>query len=213
MKKMLRVLCALLAALTLFAIPVIGTIIVVIVKKGFPLFEKMQQAIDGLNARVQESTANIRVIKSFVREEHEKSRFYTAVEKLCDVSVKASGLMVTVMPFMQLVMNLTTVAALWIGGGLVQTGELEIGNLMAYNTYIMHILMSMMMMSMTVIMYSRARASSRRLKEVLKEQSTVTDKEDVNYIGYRLRIARTRSTCYNNILQLCSLAGFKWNTG
>ncbi len=167
-----------LATLTLFSVPVIGIIIAVIVMKGFPLFEKMQKAIDGLNSRVQESTQNIRVIKSFVREEHEKTRFYDAAERLCAIAVKASGLMVTVMPFMQLVMNLTTVAALWVGGGLVQTGELEIGNLMAYNTYIMHILMSMMMMSVTIIMYSRARASSRRLKEVLREESTIVDKDD-----------------------------------
>ncbi len=167
-----------LAALTLFSIPVIATIITIIVTKGFPLFEKMQKAIDGLNMRVQESVQNIRVIKSFVREEHEKTRFYDAVEKLCTVSVNASSLMVTVMPLMQLVMNLTTVAALWVGAGLVQEKEIELGNLMAYNTYIMHILMSMMMMSMTIIMYSRARASSRRLKEVLGEESTITEKDD-----------------------------------
>jgi len=167
-----------LAALTLFSIPVIATIITIVVTKGFPLFEKMQKSIDGMNARVQESVTNIRVIKSFVREEHEKKRFYESAEQLCNTAVKASTLMVTVSPFMQLVMNLTMVAALWVGGGLVNKGEIELGNLMAYNTYIMHILMSMMMMSVTVIMYSRARASSRRLKEVLTEQSTITDKED-----------------------------------
>ncbi len=167
-----------LAALTLFAIPVIACIITVIVKKGFPLFEKMQKAIDGLNSRVQESVTNIRVIKSFVREEHEKVHFYDAAEQLCDTAMKASGLLVTVMPLMQLVMNLTTVAALWTGAKMVVSGEIELGNLMAYNTYIMHILMSMMMMSVTIIMYSRARASSRRLKEVLTEQSTITDKEN-----------------------------------
>ena len=167
-----------LAALTLFSVPVIATMITIIVVKGFPLFEKMQQAIDGLNTRVQETVTNIRVIKSFVREEHETSRFYAAVDRLCDISIRASGLMVTTMPLMQLVMNLTTVAAFWMGSSMVASGEIELGNLMAYNTYIMHILMSMMMMSMTIIMYSRARASSRRLKEVLSEQSTVTDKDD-----------------------------------
>ncbi len=167
-----------LAALTLFSIPIIAMVITVIVKKGFPLFEKMQKAIDGLNARVQETTTNIRVIKSFVREKHETKRFHAAADHLCDISVKASGLMVTVMPLMQLVMNLTVVAALWFGAGKVVAGEIEIGNLTAYNEYIRHILMSMMMMSMTIIMYSRARASSRRLKEVLNEQSTITDKDD-----------------------------------
>ncbi len=167
-----------LAALTLFSIPVIATIITIVVTKGFPLFEKMQKSIDGMNSRVQESVTNIRVIKSFVREEHEKKRFYKSAEQLCNTAVKASTLMVTVSPFMQLVMNLTMVAALWMGGHLVSKGEIELGNLMAYNTYIMHILMSMMMMSVTVIMYSRARASSRRLKEVLTEQSTIVDKEN-----------------------------------
>lgn len=167
-----------LAALTVFSVPVIATVISVVVIKGFPRFERMQKAIDGLNTRVQESVTNIRVIKSFVREEHEKTRFRAAAENLCNASIKASGLMVAVMPLMQLVMNLTTVAALWMGAGMVQSGEIQIGNLTAYNTYIMHILMSMMMMSMTIIMYSRARASSRRLKEVLSEESTITDKEN-----------------------------------
>ncbi len=167
-----------LAALTLFSIPVIAVVITVIVTKGFPLFEKMQKAIDGLNTRVQESVTNIRVIKSFVREEHEKTRFAASADHLCEVAVKASGLMVTVMPLMQLVMNLTVVAAIWMGAGMVVDGEIEIGNLTAYNEYIRHILMSMMMMSMTIIMYSRARASSRRLKEVLTEKATVTEKED-----------------------------------
>ena len=167
-----------LAALTLFSVPVIATIITVIVQKGFPLFEKMQVAIDGLNSRVQESVTNIRVIKSFVREDHEKSRFYQAVDRLCDISVRSSSLMVTVMPLMQLCMNLTTVCALWMGSSMVTNGEIELGNLMAYNTYIMHILMSMMMMSMTIIMYSRARASSRRLKEVLTEDSTILEKDN-----------------------------------
>ena len=126
---------------------------------------------------MQESVTNIRVIKSFVREDHEKAKFYDAADRLCDISVKASGLMVTIMPLMQLVMNLTTVGALWLGGNMVQSGEIAIGGLMSYSTYIMHILMSMMMMSMAIMMFSRARASAARLKEVLAEQSTITDPE------------------------------------
>ncbi|MBQ9414147.1 MAG: ABC transporter ATP-binding protein [Clostridia bacterium] len=167
-----------LAIVTVFAVPVIGAIVATIVIKGFPLFERMQQAIDGLNTRVQESTVNIRVIKSFVREDHERERFNTAVDNLCNISVKAMGLLVTVMPLMQLVMNLTTVAALWLGAGMVQDGTVELGGLMAYSTYILHILMSMMMMSVAVIMFSRARASSRRLKEVLGETPTIIEKPD-----------------------------------
>ena len=166
-----------LALVTVFAVPVIAVIVTIIVTKGFPLFEKMQQRIDNLNRRVQESVTNIRVIKSFVREDHEKAKFYDAADRLCDISVKASGLMVTIMPLMQLVMNLTTGGALWLGGNMVQSGEIAIGGLMSYSTYIMHILMSMMMMSMAIMMFSRARASAARLKEVLAEQSTITDPE------------------------------------
>lgn len=167
-----------LALVTVFAVPVIAVIVAVIVTKGFPLFEKMQKRIDTLNRRVQESVTNIRVIKSFVREEYEKEKFADAADRLCSISIKASGLMVTVMPLMQLVMNLTTVGALWMGGGMVQRGDMPIGGLMSYSTYIMHILMSMMMMSVAIMMFSRARASAARLKEVLAEQPTITDKED-----------------------------------
>ncbi len=164
-----------LAVVTAFAVPIIAVVIALIVTKGFPLFEQLQKAIDGLNSRVQESTTNIRVIKSFVREEHEKKRFADAADRLCGISVKAMGLMVTVMPLMQLVMNLTTVAALWLGAFMVQSGDITLGGLMSYSTYIIHILMSMMMMSMAIIMFSRARASSRRLKEVLIEQPTIEE--------------------------------------
>lgn len=167
-----------LALVTLFAVPVIAVIVAIIITKGFPLFEKMQQRIDLLNRRVQESVTNIRVIKSFVREDHEREKFCDAADRLCNISVKASGLMVTVMPLMQLVMNLTTVGALWMGGGMVQDGAMPIGGLMSYSTYITHILMSLMMMSMAVMMFSRAKASAARLKEVLAEEPTIADKED-----------------------------------
>ena len=167
-----------LALVTVFAVPVIAVIVAVIVTKGFPLFEKMQKRIDILNRRVQESVTNIRVIKSFVREDYEKDKFADAADRLCSISIKASGLMVTVMPLMQLVMNFTTVGALWMGGGMVQRGDMPIGGLMSYSTYIMHILMSMMMMSVAIMMFSRARASAARLKEVLAEQPTITDKEN-----------------------------------
>lgn len=167
-----------LALVTLFAVPVIAIAISIVVKKGFPLFEKMQSRIDDLNRRVQESVTNIRVIKSFVREDYERERFRLSAEGLCAIAVKASGLMVTVMPLMQLIMNLTTVAALWFGGRMVQNGEMPIGGLMSYSTYILHILMSLMMMSMAIMMFSRARASSARIREVLQETPAITEKEN-----------------------------------
>ncbi len=167
-----------LAGITAFAIPFIVVAVIIITTKGFPYFEKMQQKIDALNRRVQESVTNIRVIKSFVREDHEKKRFHKSAEELCDIAVKASGLMVTIMPVMMLVMNLTTVGVLWLGAGEVTAGTMLVGDLMSYSTYIMHILMSLMMMSMAVMMFSRAKASSHRVKEVIAETPSIQNKPD-----------------------------------
>ncbi|MBR7092695.1 MAG: ABC transporter ATP-binding protein [Clostridia bacterium] len=167
-----------LALVTVFAVPAIAFVIALLVVKGFPLFRRMQEKLDALNARVQETAANIRVIKSFVREPYERQRFGDASEQLRESAVRASGLMVIIAPVMQLVMNGTTVAALWFGAGLVQAGEMEVGDLMAYNTYIMHILMSLMMLSMCIIMFSRAKACSDRIKQVLAEEPDIAEKPD-----------------------------------
>ena len=164
-----------LAALTLMAVPVIAGIISFVVVKGFPMFRKMQQKIDALGARVQETAVNVRVIKSFVREDYEQQRFEQASHDLYQHSVRASTLMIVIGPAMQLVMNVITLLALWFGADMVQTGAMEVGDLMSYNTYIMHILMSMMMMSMTLIMFSRAKACSIRIREVLGEQTDIAE--------------------------------------
>lgn len=164
-----------LAAVTALAIPVLLVVILLVLKIGLPFFNKMQKSIDNLNRRVQESVANIRVIKSFVREDYEKKRFHRAARDLFDITVKASSIMITVMPIMTLIMNVTTIAVLWFGSGQVMTGDMKVGDLMSYSTYIMHILMSLMMMSMTIMMFSRAKASSDRLKEVLGEEPDIQD--------------------------------------
>lgn len=164
-----------LAAVTALAIPVLLVVILLVLKIGLPFFNKMQKSIDNLNRRVQESVANIRVIKSFVREDYEKKRFHHAAKDLFDITVKASSIMITVMPIMTLIMNVTTIAVLWFGSGQVMTGDMQVGDLMSYSTYIMHILMSLMMMSMTIMMFSRAKASSDRLKEVLGEEPDIRD--------------------------------------
>ena len=167
-----------LALVTACAIPLVLAAVIAVLKMGFPLFEKMQGRIDALNRRVQESVTNIRVIKSFVREDHERERFNRSAADLFEISVKASGLIITVMPVMTLVMNLTTVAVLWFGAQQTSAGLMQVGDLMSYSTYIMHILMSLTMMSMSVMMLSRARASSERVKEVLAERPTITDRPE-----------------------------------
>ena len=104
-----------------------GGFILLVLKIGLPFFNKMQKSIDNLNRRVQESVANIRVIKSFVREDYERKRFHRAARDLFDITVKASSIMITVMPIMTLIMNVTTIAVLWFGSGQVMTGDMKGG--------------------------------------------------------------------------------------
>lgn len=147
-----------------------------IIGKGFPRFSKMQDKIDGLNNTVQENLTNVRVVKSFVREEHEKEKFSAANKRLKKSSMDAMGVMILMNPFMSLFMQLTTAAVVWLGGNQIVEGTgLTPGDLVAFITYINQILMSLMMVSMLFISASRALASSKRIAEVLDEQTDISD--------------------------------------
>lgn len=155
-------------ALTLVAaIPVLGIAVFVILKKGFPYFLRVQQKIDQLNAVVRENLINIRVVKSFVREDFETHKFVRSSDELKDTVVRASNIIVTIFPVMQLVMNLSVIAILWVGGYKVMNGRLQIGELISFVNYLAQVLMSLMMLSMFIMATARASASSRRIKEVL----------------------------------------------
>ena len=147
-----------------------------IIGKGFPRFSKMQDKIDGLNNTVQENLTNVRVVKSFVREDHEKKKFSVANKQLKKSAMDAMGVMIMMHPFMSLFMQLTTAAVVWFGGNQIVEGTgLTPGDLVAFITYINQILMSLMMVSMLFINASRALASSKRIAEVLDEQTDITD--------------------------------------
>lgn len=155
-------------ALTLVAaIPVLGIAVFVILKKGFPYFLRVQQKIDQLNAVVRENLINIRVVKSFVREDFETRKFVRSSDELKDTVVRASNIIVTIFPVMQLVMNLSVIAILWVGGYKVMNGRLQIGELISFVNYLAQVLMSLMMLSMFIMATARASASSRRIREVL----------------------------------------------
>lgn len=164
-----------LALIVAAAIPVLGVAIYFIMKKGFPFFLRMQQKVDGLNAVVRENLINIRVVKSFVRERHESRKFARSNEELQDVSIRAANIIVTVFPVMQLVLNLSVIVVLWVGGRNVISGELKVGELVSLVNYLMQILMSLMMMSMIIMNIARASASSDRILEVLDTESSLTD--------------------------------------
>lgn len=157
------------------ALPILALSIFILLRKGLPFFIKMQQAVDRVNSVVQENLLNVRVVKAFVRQDFEKKKFDKVNFDLMDVATKASSIVVLIMPVMQLVMGLSLVAVTWFGGQKVMTGTLALGGLMSFLSYITQILISLMLLSLTFMMISRAIASGDRIEEVLEKQPSLTD--------------------------------------
>ena len=148
-------------------VPVIVTIIVIIASKGIPLFKMMQKKLDTLNRVTRENLLGIRVIRAFDRVGFEKRRFASANEDLTDTAVKVNKLVAILMPTMMLLLNLTTIAIVWFGGIRIESGALQIGDLMAFIQYVMRIMFSLIMVSMMFIMIPRASVSAERINGVL----------------------------------------------
>ena len=164
-----------LALVLVVAIPILGAGIFYVMSRAEKLFAILQKKLDALNGTVQENLIAIRVVKAFVREAHERTKFGKANDELRDSAIKASSLVITIMPMMTLVMNLATLAVLWFGGSLVNAGDLTIGRLISFLQYITQILMSLMMVSMVFLMAARARASGNRVIEVLETEPAIHD--------------------------------------
>ena len=162
------------------SIPVLFIAILFIVRRGFPRFKVVQERIDTLNSTVEESVTNVRVVKSFVREDHEEEKFRGANGALRRAGMAAYKIMIGIQPVMTICMNLTTVAVLWIGGRIVMreagtVGGMRVGDLSSFVTYVTQILSSLMMVTMMFMMSSRAMASARRISEVLDELPDISD--------------------------------------
>ena len=160
-------------------IPLMLISILLIVTRGFSMFAKVQERIDGLNNTVQESITNVRVVKSFVREKQETEKFKAANNDLRTTGTNAVKIMITLSPVMTLFMNVTIIAVLWFGGHMVVDG-MPIGDLSAFITYVNQILNSLMMVTFLLMMSSRALASCKRVGEVLDEKLDLSD-EDAKY--------------------------------
>lgn len=158
-------------------IPLLLISLLGIITKGFSRFQRVQTKIDGLNSTVQESIVNMRVVKSFVREEGEIEKFGSANKDLKESSLKASGTMILLNPVMTFFMNVTTITIVWFGGNMVIKSAMSVGELTAFITYVTQILNSLMMVSMMFMMFSRAMASSKRIREVMEEKIDITDGE------------------------------------
>ena len=159
----------------LAAIPLLLVFIILILTKAGPLFRSLQERTDALNLVVQENLTGIRVVKSFVREEHEEEKFAKRNNALKDSSMRAFGMVVINMPVMMLIIYSTIIAVMWFGGKMVYAGTLPVGDLTAFFTYITQILMSLMMVSMMFMMMTRSIACARRIVEVLDEKPAITN--------------------------------------
>ena len=164
-----------LALILAVIIPIMAVTMVIVITKGFPRFGIMQKKIDALNVSVQENLTNVRVVKSFVREDFENKKFQTANRNLKEAGLRAMNMVILTMPLVTFFMNFTSLAVVWFGGQQVIVGDMPIGDLTAFITYITQILSSLMMLSMIFMNASRAMASSRRLKEVLDEKVDLND--------------------------------------
>lgn len=157
------------------AMPVLFFSILLILKKGIPLFTEVQKRLDRLNLVFRENLTGIRVIRAFTREEAEKARLERANRELTDVSIRVNKIMAFLMPVMMLVMNLTVVAIIWFGGIRINNGAMQIGDLMAFIQYVMLIMFALVMASMMFIMVPRAAVSAKRINEVLAMRPAFQD--------------------------------------
>lgn len=164
-----------LALILAFVIPILAVLIGLLLKTAFPRFSAMQKKLDNLNSGIQENITNVRVIKSFVRQDFETEKFENANSDLMNTTMRALKIVITTMPIMTLAMNITTLLVVWFGGNFVVGGSMGVGDLTAFTTYITQILMSLMMVSMLFLQLSRALASSSRITEVLKTDVDLTD--------------------------------------
>ena len=161
----------------LVIIPILGILMYIVIKKAFPLFKLVQAKIDKVNSVIRENLIGARVVKSFVREDFENQRFEKANTELMTTFIKSFRIMLLLMPSVMLIMNLAVAAVLAIGG----SGQIEVGTISASVTYMTMTLMSLIMLSMVFVNFSRAKASMDRISEVLNEEPDIENKENATH--------------------------------
>jgi ATP-binding cassette subfamily B protein len=157
------------------AIPVMVFFLGIIMSKAFPQFQKMLKKVDRMNSIVQENLIAIRVVKAYVREDHENEKFRTAAGELRDAQRKAERIVVVTMPLMQLVMYACMIAISWFGGNMIIGGTMLTGEFMGFISYVTQILISLMMFGMIFVSLVMSKASVTRIIEVLDEVSEITE--------------------------------------
>ena len=154
--------------------PILGFVLYRVVKKVAPMYTRLQQVVDQLNHRVQESLIAIRAVKAFVRAEREEERFAIANQALMDTSERTFHYTVLNLPAFQLSMYVSVVLIMWFGGNLVLTAQMEVGDLTGFFSYVLQVMNSMMLLSNVFLLLTRSLASARRIAQVLDEPVALT---------------------------------------
>lgn len=164
-----------LSIMLLVSVPIIVVAVILILKKSMPLFKVVQEKLDKINIVMRESILGVRVIKSFNIEKYQENRFDEVNSELMNNSIRSQNINLTLWPIAALVMNLSVVAVLWVGGNMVNDGNLEVGKIMAFINYLMQIMNSIIMVIGMSLSFSKAKASADRINEVLDTQSSIND--------------------------------------
>lgn len=172
-----------LSQIFLVILPLLALMVFIVLRYVGPFFTSLQKATDGLNLVVQEDLNAIRVVKSFVREDREKEKFFQRSETLRQTAERAFGFVVTFIPMVNLIMGGTIVSIMWLGGHYVAGGQMLSGDLLAFFTYASEILMALMMVAMVMMVLTRSIACGKRIVEVLEEQPEITDDDAVKEIA------------------------------
>jgi ATP-binding cassette subfamily B multidrug efflux pump len=166
-----------LSVVLLVSIPVAVIVLGIVIVRMVPAYQVMQTRIDRINSVLREQITGMRVVRAFVREPRETERFADANAGLTDVSLRAGRLMSLMFPTVGLIVNISSIAVLWIGAGRVESGELQVGSLVAYLSYLLQILMSVVMVTFMMSMIPRASVASERVVEVLDSEPSVRPPE------------------------------------
>ncbi|MBQ9517452.1 MAG: ABC transporter ATP-binding protein [Eubacterium sp.] len=166
------------SSILLVMLPIILVIVAIVLKFGFPMFQKMQKKIDNVNRVVQENLIGIRVVKAFVREDREKDKFHNASDELAAMGSRASGLVVTVLPIMMFLMNIVIVFIYYKGSKSAVAGDMDVGQISVLASYIIQVLMNIMMVSILMLQITRAKACGDRVIEVLDTEVDIVNPEN-----------------------------------
>jgi ATP-binding cassette subfamily B protein len=167
-----------LSRILLFAVPAVVVLLGALVSQMVPAFQAMQERIDVVNRVLREQVTGLRVVRAFVREPVERARFEVANAELTDVSLRTGRLMAAMFPTVMFIINVSSIAVLWLGADRIASGQMEVGSLVAYLTYLVQILMAVVMATFMVSMIPRASVSADRIVDVLDTPSSIGPPDD-----------------------------------